>query len=301
MHSIFRSVFQVIIISLSFTFLSSAQNFNIIESTHDHITIEFDFSNSYTVSDTLVEGRKYQIIKGDENYFRNPGDPWLPLLNINLGIPHSANPTYRILRNDKTSYSNKFIMPFPETDPIFEIPDVNKINAEVYSKSQLFPFEMVHLDPTYVVRYAKILPLSISPYQFNPVTRELVFNKKFSVKIKFNAPNESNRVSQTDPMTESYLESTVINFFNAINWISKTNPIMNSPMNANGSWYNPNKNYFKIYLKEKGVYRINYNELVASGVPLGSNTPVDKLEEKEDDLLNQIDEAIDELEESDED
>ncbi|MCZ6702269.1 MAG: C25 family cysteine peptidase, partial [Ignavibacteria bacterium] len=278
MHSIFRSVFQIIIVSLACTFLSSAQNFNIIESTHDHIIIEFDFSNSYTVSDTLVDGRKYQIIKGDENYFRNPGDPWLPLVNLSIGIPHDSNPTSHILQNDRESYSNKFIMPYPETDPLFEEPDVEKINKEIYSKSQFFPNEIVHLDPTYIVRYAKILPLSISPYQFNPVTRELVFNKKFSVKIKFNAPNESNRVSQTDPMTKSYLESTVINFSNAINWISKTNPIMNSPMNANGSWYNPNKNYFKIYLKEKGVYRINYNELVASGVPLGSNTPIDKLE-----------------------
>ncbi|GMR25012.1 MAG: hypothetical protein BMS9Abin39_0287 [Ignavibacteria bacterium] len=278
MHPIFKSVFQIIIVSLTFTFFSSAQNYKIIESTQDYITIEFDFSNSYTVSDTLVDGRKYQIIKGDENYFRNPGDPWLPLLNLNLGIPHSANPTYKILRNDKAAYSNKFIMPFPENDPIFELPDADKINAEIYSKNQLFPFEIVNVDPTYIVRYAKILPLSISPYQFNPVTRELVFNKKFSVKIEFNASNEFNRVSQIDPMTETYLESTVINFSNAKNWISKPNPIFNSPMNADGSWYDPNKNYFKIYLKEKGVYRINYNELVASGVPLGSNTPIDKLE-----------------------
>lgn len=278
MRSFFWSIFQIIFVSLTFTFLSSAQNFKIIESTQDHITIEFDFSNSYNVYDTLVDGRKYQIIKGDENYFRNPGDPWLPLLNLNLGIPHSANPTYKILQNDRATYSNKFIMPFPENDPIFELPDADKINVEIYSKSQLFPIEIVDLDPTFIVRYAKILPLSISPYQFNPVTRVLVFNKKFSVRIDFNASNEFNQVTQIDPMTESYLESAVINFSNAKNWISKPNPIFNSPLNADGSWYNPNKNYFKIYLKEKGVYRINYNELVASGVQLGSNTPIDKLE-----------------------
>ena len=66
MHSIFRSVFQILIISLTLSFLSFAQNYEIIESTSDHITIKFSFNNSYSVSDTLVDGRKYNIIKGEE-------------------------------------------------------------------------------------------------------------------------------------------------------------------------------------------------------------------------------------------
>ena len=165
MHSIFRSVFQIIIVSLACTFLSSAQNFNIIESTHDHIIIEFDFSNSYTVSDTLVDGRKYNVIKGDENYYRNPGDPWLPLVNLSIGIPHDSNPTVKILQNDRASYSNKFIMPYPETDPLFEEPDVQKINEEIYSKSNFFPNEVVQINSSYDFRYAKILPIAVSPYQ----------------------------------------------------------------------------------------------------------------------------------------
>jgi Peptidase family C25/Propeptide_C25/CARDB len=278
MYPFFRFFYLLVVILLTSTLFTFAQNFKIIESTQDHITIEFNFNNLYTISDTSVEGRKYQMIRGDENYFRNPGEPWLPLVNIDLGIPHSANPTYKILRNEKKSYSNKFLMPYPETDPIFEEPDVNNINVEIYSKSQLFPNEIVQLDPTYVVRFAKILPLSISPYQFNPVTRELVFNKKFSIRIDFNASNEFDRISQTDQMTESFLESTVVNFNVAKNWISKPNAIVNSPLNSNGSWYDPNKNYYKLYLKDKGVYRINYNQLVAAGVPLGSNTSIDKLE-----------------------
>ncbi|MGB5847082.1 MAG: C25 family peptidase propeptide domain-containing protein, partial [Ignavibacteriaceae bacterium] len=174
MHSIFRYVFQILIISLTFTFLSSAQNFKIIESTLDHIIIEFNFNNFYSVYDTLVDGRKYNVIKGDENYYRNPGEPWLPLINLSIGIPHDSNPTMKILRNDKLSYSNKFIMPYPETDPLFEEPDVQKINEEIYSKSNFFPNEVVQISSSYDFRYAKILPIAVSPYQFNPVTRELV-------------------------------------------------------------------------------------------------------------------------------
>ena len=51
-----------------------------------------------------------------------------------------------------------------------------------------------------------------------------------------------------------------------------------SPSMQNDYWYNPNKNYFKIYVKEKNIYRLTYEELISSGVQLGSNTPINKLE-----------------------
>ncbi len=51
-----------------------------------------------------------------------------------------------------------------------------------------------------------------------------------------------------------------------------------SPLMQNDYWYNPNKNYFKVYVKEKNVYRLTYEELISSGVQLGSNTPINKLE-----------------------
>jgi hypothetical protein len=43
-------------------------------------------------------------------------------------------------------------------------------------------------------------------------------------------------------------------------------------MNPNSSgpdtfWYNPNKGYYKIFIKEKGVYKITYTDLINAGVP----------------------------------
>jgi hypothetical protein len=278
MHSNFRllAILHILlIISLSQTI---SQVHKIIESTNDHLTVEFDFSDSYSIRDTLIDERKFQVIVGDENYYREPGDPWLPMININLGIPHNSSPTFKIMHSDKDSYSNRFIMPFPENDPLFERPDVNKINMEIYSSNQFFPLEIAQLNSSFIFRYANILPVSISPFQFNPVTRELVFNRKIFIKIDYNVSGAGNRVGITDAMTNSYLESAVINSKYAINWISKTISIGNSPLKENGYWYNSNKNYFKLYLKEKGVYRVSYSELISSGVSLGPNTAIDKLE-----------------------
>jgi hypothetical protein len=269
-------LFQLLLfISFSNTF---AQRYSIVESTTDQLTVEFDFSGSYSIRDTLIDERKFQVIIGDENNFREPGDPWLPMININVGIPHDSKPTIDILNSDKKSYSNKFIMPFPENDPLYEKPDVDKIKMEIYSNNQFFPFEAVQLNSPFIFRYAKIFGVSISPFQFNPVTRELVFNRKIMVRIKYNASGSVNNAAITDAMTNGYLKSSVINFDKAKNWISKSISNGNSPLIGNNYWYNPNKNYFKFYLKEKGVYRVTYSELISENVPLGSSTAFDKLE-----------------------
>jgi hypothetical protein len=78
-------------------------------------------------------------------------------------------------------------------------------------------------------------------------------------------------------MTDEFLKSSTINYDVAKSFAGKFIS-GDSQLNQEDYWYNPNKNYFKIYLKEKDVYRITYEELVASGVQLGSNTSTDKLE-----------------------
>jgi len=48
------------------------QVYKVIESGADHIIIEFNFGNSYTVVDTTVDGRTYQKIQGEDHSMRNP-------------------------------------------------------------------------------------------------------------------------------------------------------------------------------------------------------------------------------------
>ena len=278
MRTILRLISISICIVLIFLPESFAQDYKVIESTSDHVTVEFNFANSYVVKDTLISGKKYNIIQGDENYSRNPGEPWLPLKNINVGIPFNSNPKIKILQDDKVSFGNKFIIPYPESDPALEKQDVDNINVEIYSKNLFFPKSSAEISKSFIFRYAKILPVSISPYQFNPVTRELVFHKKILARIDFNISGMENIIPLHDSMTDEYLENSVVNYNTAKNLIGKKEAITGSPKVAGNYWYNPHKNYFKFYLKEKGVYRITYNELVSAGVPLGLEQPIDKLE-----------------------
>jgi len=278
MNLIFRTPSLLILFLLIGVAQNFAQKYRIVESDFDHLTVEFNLTGFYNLNDTLINGQKFSVVKGDENYFRNPGEPWLPVENINVGIPHNSNPTVRIFQDDKISLSNKLIMPYPESDPLLEEHDINRIDVEIYSKNRLFPQNIIEINSSFNFRYAEILPVSISPYQFNPVTRELIFHRKILVRIDYNLSIQEDQIPLNDLMTDNYLESSVVNFNVAKNWISKPLDLSSLPQNVENYWYNPDKNYFKIYLKEKGVYRITYNELIAAGVPLGINQLIEKLE-----------------------
>src|SRR4030065_1521251 len=253
------------------------QVYKVIESGTDHIIVEFNFGNSYTVVDTTVEGRTFQKIHGEHHSMRNPGDPWVPEFKVLAGIPFDSKPKIKIIEQRQSVVKNKFIIPYPEEDPAFVKQDFEKINKEIYSRNELFPASPANLEEMYVVRYANILPIALAPYQFNPVTRELVFTSHILIRIEFNEQNRSNIQSLNDAMTDDFLKSSVINYQEAQSFTGK---ILSgdSPLQQNEHGYNANKDYFKMYVNKKNVYRVTYQELISAGAQLGSSTPIKKLE-----------------------
>ena len=268
--------FLILFISVILSFNSFAQKYKVIDSSVDHITVEFDFNNSYTILDTLINGKQYQKILGDDYSLRSPGDPWLPEFVVHIGIPHFSQPKIKILNQKQNTRRNQFIIPVPEEDPLLEKQDVERFNKNVYTKNEFYPNKAAETGKPYLFRYLRILPVKIAPYQFNPVTRDLIFNLNVTVRIDFGNMNKGNIVSVTDGMTDEFLKNSIINFETAKNFVGKS--VSTDLQSAQNSyWYDPDKNYFKIYLKEKGVYRITYEQLVSAGAQLGI-TPVNKLE-----------------------
>ena len=270
-------LFLILFITLLLNFNSFPQKYKVIESTNDHLTFKVDFNNSYVIKDTLINGKKYQRIYGGDFTYRNPGDPWLPESTILVGIPHSSQLNIRILAQKQSTRKNQFIIPFPDNDSSIEKQDFQNFNKDIYSSNKLYPDISAELGGPYEFRFLKILPIKISPYQFNPVTRDLIFNYEITIRVDFGSQGKGNVVSVSDNMTNEFAKNSLLNPDMAKNFVGKI-VSLNKRTSQNSYWYDPNKNYFKIYLKEKGVYRITYEQLVSAGIQLGTNTPIDKLE-----------------------
>jgi hypothetical protein len=254
-----------------------SQVYKVIESGADHIIVEFNFSSSYIVADTTVDGRTYQKIRGVDHSMRNPGDPWVPEFRVLAGIPFNSKPNIKIIEQRQSVIKNKFLIPYPEEDPAFVKQDFEKINREIYSRNEFFPAVPANFDETYIVRYANILPIALAPYQFNPVTRDLVFNSYLKIRVDFTEQYGANIQPLNDAMTDDFLKSSVINYQEAQSFTGRIST-GDSPLQQNDYWYNPNKNYFKIYVKNKNVYRVTYEGLISAGAQLGTNTSIKKLE-----------------------
>ena len=158
------------------------QTHKILENTSEFIKIEINFGNAYPVKEKIYKGEKFSVIDGKEIFLRNPGEPWLPNYLLSIGIPVNSTPQVRILNLTQEKIQSVFILPTP--DSLNQPFDLFPFDQKIYNSNSFFPASPVLIED-YVVRYAQIANLSISPYQFNPVSRELLFNKRLVVEVDF--------------------------------------------------------------------------------------------------------------------
>jgi hypothetical protein len=268
-----KSFLLLLIFFINFPLLSQVVEkpyLKTIESNLNYSIIECDFSNSFSIIDSAINGINYSFIIDNDISLRKPGEPFIPNRFVQFGIPFNSTVSIQILETKSETFYNKFILPTPDSmgQPI------NKLNYdfEIYSKSYYFPEKIVDASEPSVFRYARFQSLMISPVQFNPVERKLLFNYKIKFKVNYvldqSFPYEILSITD-DRLTNEFISSQLINKEIASNFSGKIIENHNIPV-QNNYWYNPNKDWYKIYLNKRGVYRITFDQLVQLGIdPIG--------------------------------
>ena len=263
--------FQIITFSQSLI-----QDYIVIESDKDHIILEFNFENKFNIEDFFIEGIKFTKIVDPMFPIQDPGNPYLPTRYYNVGIPLNSEAKVTILDEKKDFIKDKFVIATPDSadQPYKSI----RYNQDVYGINNYFPTNSASINSTAIFRYLKTASLFISPFQFNPVERTLIFNKKIRIKIDYkpDVTFTENIVPVQDDMTDEYIKYNLINPDDALTFTGKIDNQLNKM--PDNYWYNPNKNYYKIYLNKKGVYRITYDQLIAAGISPNDGIQDGKLE-----------------------
>lgn len=255
------------------TTINFSQNYKVIESNNSFITLQIQFDN-FEIRDTIIDGKSFNYIKSEKFSLRKPGQPWLPLSTLNIGIPSDANPTISIIQSDNHLIDNKFILPFPENDPSIDNSFIDRFDQNIYSKNEFFPKVNAEFIDDYIFRYIRVKVLGLSPFLFNPISKKLQFTKLLTIRVEYNSPLNNFTNSIKDPMTLDYIQTMLVNPETAQNWLSKLEVTNNITQEY---WYNPSLNYFKVFFREKGLYRITFEELVNNGVPISGGIETSKL------------------------
>ncbi len=181
------------------------------------LILEFNFKDKFGVEDFILDGIKFSNIIDNQYSLRNPGEPYLPNRFYSVGIPLNKNAIVSIQEVERDILTDKFIISTPDSgnQPLEKL----NYNQEIYGTNAKFPLDAAEINSEAIFRYIKTAALSVSPYQFNPVERTLIFNKRIVLRIEFK-PDLSFTdiiVPITDRMTDDLIRTNLINLRKCFN------------------------------------------------------------------------------------
>ena len=178
--------------------------------------VEINFSiNTLFLNDVNIKGESMKAVSMAGAFLPNDeGMPDLAGLSRFVAIPQGASVQYRIIASRTEKYTGMEIAPAPripwetESGPL----DYNK-NTSVFSKDAFYPESVVQISEPTKLRGVDIVAVGITPYQYNPITKELIVYKDLQIEISFIGGNgkfgeDRLRSRWFDPI----LEDNIINF-----------------------------------------------------------------------------------------
>ncbi len=176
----------------SYTFSDSwgKQGFSLAAEARQGVKVVYSVGG-FTLDDIDIRGEAMKHVSLPNHFLpADEGMPDLPGSGRYIAIPTGAKPMLKIISVRREVYREVNISPAPripkttENGPL----EYNK-NSKVYGANAFYPAEPVKLSEVTTVRGVDAVILGITPFQFNPVTRELIVLRDIEVEISFEGGN----------------------------------------------------------------------------------------------------------------
>ena len=213
-------LFLTVFFSLAVLF-SSAQKFSfpenegteglkLISSKQESIKLSYSI-HQFELSPIIVEGESMMhlshglsLLPGKE------GAPELPYIGGNILIPTGSDVKLVLLSADKEVYQNVIIAPSAAI-PFDAQEELPALKGQEYEKNLLYPSQAIQVS-TSEVRGMTIASLGISPFQYNPVTKELIAYKNIEFELQLtNSTGNYGEERFRSPFWDQILSDLVIN------------------------------------------------------------------------------------------
>jgi len=155
--------------------------------------VVFNFSvDEFSMSNVMVEKQPMTKINLKGIYLPNDeGAPDLPFYSRYIAVPQGASVAVKVINQRTEAMTGMDIAPAPripkddETGPIPLIKD-----KKLYSTNALYPLQSVRISKPMKIRGLDVVLISFSPFQYNPVTKELKINRDMKVEVTFEGGND---------------------------------------------------------------------------------------------------------------
>ena len=178
-----------LILLFAFPFISHGQTFTITSSDRNHISLHFELGE-FSIDTVRHEGEMMHTIAAKDIVMPNDyGMPDLPTFNRFIAIPQDAKAVVEVRTRRDEILSGINIAPSDgsqcENDaerPFFKDP-------KVYASNNMYPAEVYCVANPQQLRGLDVIHLGLSPFQINPVTRELAIHREMDIDIRFEGGN----------------------------------------------------------------------------------------------------------------
>ena len=121
--------------------------------------------------------------------FNGEGMPNLPGNGRYIAIPTGAVPHLKILSQRIEILHNIEVAPAPRIPTDLQPDFPLQKNQEIYSKNAFYPESPVQISEVQQIRGVDVVILGITPFQYNPVTKDLIVYRDLKVEITFEGGN----------------------------------------------------------------------------------------------------------------
>ncbi|MCX6304183.1 MAG: C25 family cysteine peptidase [Bacteroidetes bacterium] len=176
--------------TFSYPDVSGKPGFNLVDSKPGSVQVRHVIP-AFSLEDQMVDGAAMKYISLPGNFlFNDEGMPNLPGKGKYIAIPQGATPKLRIVSQQTEIIHNVEIVPAPRIPLDNDNRPVEYAkNMQVYSKNALYPASPVSISEVSQVRGVDAVILGITPFQYNPVTKDLVVYKDLQVELTFEGGN----------------------------------------------------------------------------------------------------------------
>jgi hypothetical protein len=166
------------------------QGFEVRSSTSERISLAFSIA-SWSLNDISVNREVLKKIELPGHFLPNDeGMPDLPGSGRFIAIPQGAAASLRIIRMQTETLQNIELAPAPripkttENGPLFY-----SKNQAVFNTNAFYPATPVNLSSPTRVRGVDVVMLGITPFQYNPVSKELIIIRDIEIEVVFEGGN----------------------------------------------------------------------------------------------------------------
>lgn len=240
------------------------ENLKIVESTSNGVTILYEPTIDFIDTVELKNEKYFRINNNRTRLSGEPGEPLVPIKIVNIGIPLNAEVKSSILSTNFHKMDGK-LLPAPVINR--EGQYFYETNSEIYNSSNSFPLQILKLEKPAFVRDQRIVTIKINTLQFIPANNSINVLDKILFRIDFigdTAP--SNKINDTKD--DEFYQGLIENYSVSKNWL-KDHP---RKLHRSKAFFE-GENWFKIKIKNEGIYKISGSDLTGKGVDINSIDP----------------------------